>query len=138
MKIYSIIFFFQAEDGIRDFHVTGVQTCALPISQIPFNTNISAADRLLPCLLRVCLTAHNAISNGISSCRSSCWIVCCGTISCSIATHLLLSFINKKQKTPVKLYLPACNRRILATPYLVMPPFCTDAPLHFYTLQLLL
>src|SRR5690606_39740076 len=26
-----IFFFFQAEDGIRDFHVTGVQTCALPI-----------------------------------------------------------------------------------------------------------
>src|SRR5690606_39631411 len=26
--------FFQAEDGIRDFHVTGVQTCALPISVI--------------------------------------------------------------------------------------------------------
>src|SRR5207302_5485484 len=28
-------FFFQAEDGIRAFHVTGVQTCALPISQLP-------------------------------------------------------------------------------------------------------
>src|SRR5437764_15250551 len=27
-----IIFFFQAEDGIRDTSVTGVQTCALPIS----------------------------------------------------------------------------------------------------------
>src|SRR5690606_40251330 len=27
-----LFFFFQAEDGIRDFHVTGVQTCALPIS----------------------------------------------------------------------------------------------------------
>src|SRR6266700_5477731 len=26
-----MIFFFQAEDGIRRFHVTGVQTCALPI-----------------------------------------------------------------------------------------------------------
>src|SRR5690625_7907157 len=26
-----MIFFFQAEDGIRDGHVTGVQTCALPI-----------------------------------------------------------------------------------------------------------
>src|SRR5690606_39801035 len=26
-------FFFQAEDGIRAFHVTGVQTCALPISK---------------------------------------------------------------------------------------------------------
>src|SRR5699024_11828751 len=29
--IFSIIFFFQAEDGIRDRNVTGVQTCALPI-----------------------------------------------------------------------------------------------------------
>src|SRR5690606_40135028 len=28
---YFSFFFFQAEDGIRDFHVTGVQTCALPI-----------------------------------------------------------------------------------------------------------
>src|SRR6266446_8071652 len=27
----SISFFFQAEDGIRDYKVTGVQTCALPI-----------------------------------------------------------------------------------------------------------
>src|SRR5256885_17116497 len=27
-----VIFFFQAEDGIRDYKVTGVQTCALPIS----------------------------------------------------------------------------------------------------------
>src|SRR5205807_5363458 len=28
-------FFFQAEDGIRDYKVTGVQTCALPISLQP-------------------------------------------------------------------------------------------------------
>src|SRR5256885_13722067 len=27
-----VCFFFQAEDGIRDYKVTGVQTCALPIS----------------------------------------------------------------------------------------------------------
>src|SRR5947208_6823560 len=31
----SFFFFFQAEDGIRDDLVTGVQTCALPISQHP-------------------------------------------------------------------------------------------------------
>src|SRR5437870_6884333 len=30
--VYGLFFFFQAEDGIRDGHVTGVQTCALPIS----------------------------------------------------------------------------------------------------------
>src|SRR6266511_5110425 len=29
----ATLFFFQAEDGIRAFHVTGVQTCALPISR---------------------------------------------------------------------------------------------------------
>src|SRR5256885_13089604 len=35
-QVYSLgvlyFFFFQAEDGIRDYKVTGVQTCALPIS----------------------------------------------------------------------------------------------------------
>src|SRR5207302_9333959 len=31
-RSFLLFFFFQAEDGIRDFHVTGVQTCALPIS----------------------------------------------------------------------------------------------------------
>src|SRR6266568_8409541 len=30
--IFFLFFFFQAEDGIRDGTVTGVQTCALPIS----------------------------------------------------------------------------------------------------------
>src|SRR5205807_6158567 len=36
-------FFFQAEDGIRDYKVTGVQTCALPIS--PDCTAPVAGDR---------------------------------------------------------------------------------------------
>src|SRR3989441_9369245 len=31
--MFFFFFFFQAEDGIRDKLVTGVQTCALPISQ---------------------------------------------------------------------------------------------------------
>src|SRR2546429_1600144 len=31
----NVFFFFQAEDGIRDVAVTGVQTCALPISRDP-------------------------------------------------------------------------------------------------------
>src|SRR6266496_5508167 len=32
MVVVLFFFFFQAEDGIRDLYVTGVQTCALPIS----------------------------------------------------------------------------------------------------------
>src|SRR3989454_6524438 len=41
-SILMIFFFFQAEDGIRDYKVTGVQTCALPISgqaSTPFGEN---------------------------------------------------------------------------------------------------
>src|SRR5207248_5877071 len=30
-RVFVVVFFFQAEDGIRDRTVTGVQTCALPI-----------------------------------------------------------------------------------------------------------
>src|SRR5258706_3258203 len=33
IQLVWLVFFFQAEDGIRDWSVTGVQTCALPISQ---------------------------------------------------------------------------------------------------------
>src|SRR6266481_1685860 len=35
MWLFGFVFFFQAEDGIRDGTVTGVQTCALPISPPP-------------------------------------------------------------------------------------------------------
>src|SRR5436309_1386306 len=43
-----MFFFFQAEDGIRDFHVTGVQTCALPIlsqSAVPCLSPRAAAQQ---------------------------------------------------------------------------------------------
>src|SRR5205807_6843909 len=35
MVAWLFFFFFQAEDGIRDYKVTGVQTCALPICAPP-------------------------------------------------------------------------------------------------------
>src|SRR3712207_7112056 len=41
-------FFFQAEDGIRDIGVTGVQTCALPISTWPGLPVPSLADQAGP------------------------------------------------------------------------------------------
>src|SRR5690349_22591405 len=42
-------FFFQAEDGIRDLYVTGVQTCALPIltTQPPFEHEPVMVDRIV-------------------------------------------------------------------------------------------
>src|SRR5256885_3458374 len=52
-RICSIgfFFFFQAEDGIRDYKVTGVQTCALPISGEVlgwFLRALGIADHALP------------------------------------------------------------------------------------------
>src|SRR2546430_4688983 len=43
-----VFFFFQAEDGIRDLTVTGVQTCALPIS-------LAYSDAVTRCSLRNCI-----------------------------------------------------------------------------------
>src|SRR6266511_1821312 len=40
---FLFFFFFQAEDGIRAFHVTGVQTCALPISRPPVREQLAVA-----------------------------------------------------------------------------------------------
>ena len=45
------VFFFQAEDGIRDWSVTGVQTCALPISvpgidRVAFSQQVDAGGLL--------------------------------------------------------------------------------------------
>src|SRR2546425_10866080 len=52
-------FFFQAEDGIRDKLVTGVQTCALPISLSAYYLgNGAAADSV-----RIALRVPNAIRN---------------------------------------------------------------------------
>src|SRR5437867_10782367 len=43
-KLFFCCFFFQAEDGIRDRTVTGVQTCALPISGVVLQTDAEVAD----------------------------------------------------------------------------------------------
>src|SRR5690606_40972847 len=42
------VFFFQAEDGIRGFHVTGVQTCALPILLMPLSANTELISLITP------------------------------------------------------------------------------------------
>src|SRR5439155_3915370 len=51
-----VFFFFQAEDGIRDGHVTGVQTCALPICP--------AADPVANCRSSVSFGVSDGIGSG--------------------------------------------------------------------------
>src|SRR5690606_39827274 len=82
-----LVFFFPAEDGIRDFHVTGVQTCALPISprsggrrSVPRNRAARFVEkgairacrvgaRHGPMLLRKSRVRRGAASNSISEKR---------------------------------------------------------------------
>src|SRR5690606_39928329 len=57
--------FFQAEDGIRDFHVTGVQTCALPIWERVNPTRLSTGEAIGvgTALMMVVLTAWEHAAN---------------------------------------------------------------------------
>src|SRR6202042_1468474 len=68
-------FFFQAEDGIRDLYVTGVQTCALPISHscgAPLNFGVrpsesmSAASKTLLIVLSILATRAAASDPGVA------------------------------------------------------------------------
>src|SRR5207253_6431320 len=56
-----LFFFFQAEDGIRDGHVTGVQTCALPIFARPASRSTARSSP----------TSPSAIPSRLSSSRRS-------------------------------------------------------------------
>src|SRR5699024_11383813 len=49
LQLYIYVFFFQAEDGIRDRNVTGVQTCALPICPVFEATRQSALIKQILC-----------------------------------------------------------------------------------------
>src|SRR2546427_13000706 len=67
-------FFFQAEDGIRDLTVTGVQTCALPISAIRLARFRNRAGRRVgpECLVvsaPIVVTGEPESEIGRASCR---------------------------------------------------------------------
>src|SRR6266540_6503291 len=51
MYEFFFVFFFQAEDGIRDRDVTGVQTCALPISRLVEQKGLDLVLQALPRIL---------------------------------------------------------------------------------------
>src|SRR5204862_5832205 len=45
--LFVCFFYFQAEDGIRDLYVTGVQTCALPISCSAVARDVETAEQVV-------------------------------------------------------------------------------------------
>src|SRR3712207_9592222 len=82
------IFFFQAEDGIRDIGVTGVQTCALPICYV----RIETADKVIEMslvLLVVFFVIAMAVVYSIEWCISR---------FCRLSKGSYNWFFNRKQK----------------------------------------
>src|SRR5699024_12878844 len=73
-----LLFFFQAEDGIRDRNVTGVQTCALPISHsyqermIRLSRNVRGVRCLGSVALELCEVAAGRADLFVTM-RSSPW-----------------------------------------------------------------
>src|SRR5690606_40835685 len=65
------LFFFQAEDGIRDFHVTGVQTCALPISSARISPTPSSSACLATAIAIEYETARSLVTDGYNMPASS-------------------------------------------------------------------
>src|SRR2546430_2501562 len=84
MALYSCFFFFQAEDGIRDLTVTGVQTCALPIS----TWTKSAARMPRACTVRNCFQV-GPVRRGAGSIPVSCRI--CHTVEAAMGWPSLTS-----------------------------------------------
>src|SRR3712207_297854 len=67
--IILVFFFFQAEDGIRDIGVTGVQTCALPISRARLRAVGTGYMRFAqeePGLFRTAFSASDNLRNAAS------------------------------------------------------------------------
>src|SRR5687768_18180248 len=72
--VLVFFFFFQAEDGIRDVAVTGVQTCALPISTTSYFVKVSGCGQavasqavqvqVVGACPNVSVSAASTISNG--------------------------------------------------------------------------
>src|SRR5207253_3752596 len=80
--------FFQAEDGIRDGHVTGVQTCALPISgRITY---------------RSCHHAHiSKVKNSLVTCH----------VKCSVQSGIHPTFLKK----PLIISIHPCGEKFIKT-----------------------
>src|SRR2546429_3736826 len=77
----QFVFFFQAEDGIRDVAVTGVQTCALPIWAFPSTSATAAWAGFLalptsstPMRIRAGMPTAMPWSAACSACRGCPWV----------------------------------------------------------------
>ena len=94
---FFFFFFFQAEDGIRDIGVTGVQTCALPISfaRDLIETRGHVGDVKLQAFLDAGYDKRQALE-----------------VLTGLATKLLSNFTNALAHTELEIGRASCRERV--------------------------
>src|SRR6267143_5177650 len=75
-----MVFFFQAEDGIRGGTVTGVQTCALPIFSAPIRNSPRSVWEMYTCICdETMITSRNGFSGSVTNACRMCVVIGSGT-----------------------------------------------------------
>src|SRR6266850_5080952 len=126
--IVFYFFFFQAEDGIRDYKVTGVQTCALPIS-----ARLLPARRGFGLLLPLRLSATAARMRSFKAASS--------TLSLSWMSMARLAFPSRLElNRPEGSFNAAPLENVILTTFLYVSPVQTrppwdqtGVPIHFHS-----
>src|SRR6266496_6263623 len=115
------VFFFQAEDGIRDLYVTGVQTCALPISALLRLAGAVEADSEHPLARAIVVAAephggpgtatdfHSITGRGVQA--------TVGGVSAAVGGPALLRELGLEEPRPLKDEIAAWRRRGAAVLY---------------------
>src|SRR3989441_11362557 len=106
VSTFSVIFFFQAEDGIRDKLVTGVQTCALPISG-SFRT---AGMVIAPCSIKT--------AGAIASCHTDSLIARAADVTLKEGRPLILLV----RETPLHIGHLKCMLALAEMGAVLLPP----------------
>src|SRR3954449_9482258 len=103
MYVFCFFFFFQAEDGIRDESVTGVQTCALPIrseehtSELQSHSHLVSLDRKSTRLN----SSHTLISYAVFCLKKKKTTVSCGLLG-RRHRSLCLGFLARRTRPPLR------------------------------------
>src|SRR5437660_3737377 len=121
------VFFFQAEDGIRDGHVTGVQTCALPICSFIMKAERVGSETLLAQIVRMVSEAQRSRApiQQLADTVSSYFVP--AVIAASVVTFIVWSAIGPEPRlahaivNAVAVLIIACPCALgLATPMSIM------------------
>src|SRR5260221_7402857 len=108
-------FFFQAEDGIRDHCVTGVQTCALPISEHWVNERQSGSVQHSSVCIQELLFVYVSLQDRKSTRLNS---------SHTVISYAVFCLKKKKPNYHVTRYVLRCAKRPTSKVFQARPPQC--------------